>query len=48
MWFVIIQGITKLDDRKVGVRFVTHEYDYGINHKDNIFRETQDNNILIK
>ena len=28
---VIIQVITKSDDREAGVQFVNHEYDYGPN-----------------
>ena len=28
---VIIRVITKLDDHAAGVRFVYHEYDYGLN-----------------
>ena len=28
IWSVMIQVITKSDDRVVGVRFVYHEYDY--------------------
>ena len=28
---VIIRVITKSDDRAAGVRFVYHEYDYGLN-----------------
>ena len=44
---VIIQVITKSDDRTAGVRFFDHEYDYRpnwmtrINHKNYNFREKQ-------
>ena len=63
MWssirFVIIQVITKSDDREEGNRFVNHEYDYRptsigrhevhlpINHKDYNFQEAQELKILL-
>ena len=54
---VIIQVITKSDDRAAGVRFVYHEYDYRpnsgrhevllpINHNNYTFREKNNNQVM--